>query len=186
MPGESHQQKSLAGYSHWSHRVGHDLSTKQQPSHAPNPSLDNYTQLPEGWGQKVGKIQVISPKRGTCAPPSFYHHTQFVIISLFGDGTFSHPSWQLTCFQCVFHSSSLISCPAMLLLFAILLGKITNIHFLSLHSPRDSSAFFTPNPHENFVCVTSVQSPSHLPDKVTETPPPPPAHPKLGAPFRAC
>ena len=32
MPGKSHEQRSLAGYSPWSHkRVGHDLVTKQQP-----------------------------------------------------------------------------------------------------------------------------------------------------------
>ena len=27
---ESHEQRRLAGYSPWSHRVGHDLATKQQ------------------------------------------------------------------------------------------------------------------------------------------------------------
>ena len=30
LPGESHGQRSLAGYSQWGHRVGHDLATKQQ------------------------------------------------------------------------------------------------------------------------------------------------------------
>ena len=28
LPGESHEQRSLAGYSPWGHRVGYDLSTK--------------------------------------------------------------------------------------------------------------------------------------------------------------
>ena len=30
LPGKSHGQKSLAGYSPWGHRVRHDLATKQQ------------------------------------------------------------------------------------------------------------------------------------------------------------
>ena len=31
LPGKSHEQKSLVGYSPWGHkRVGHDLATKQQ------------------------------------------------------------------------------------------------------------------------------------------------------------
>ena len=33
LPGKSHGQRSLAGYSPWGHkRVGHDLATKQQPN----------------------------------------------------------------------------------------------------------------------------------------------------------
>ena len=32
LPGKSHGQRSLAGYSHWGYkRVGRDLATKQQP-----------------------------------------------------------------------------------------------------------------------------------------------------------
>ena len=30
LPGESHGQRSLAGYSPWDHRVGHYRATKQQ------------------------------------------------------------------------------------------------------------------------------------------------------------
>ena len=30
LPGEPHGQMSLAGYSPWSHRVGHNLATKQE------------------------------------------------------------------------------------------------------------------------------------------------------------
>jgi len=30
LPGESHEQRSLVGYSPWGHRVRHDLATKQQ------------------------------------------------------------------------------------------------------------------------------------------------------------
>ena len=30
LPGKSHGQRSLAGYSLWGHRAGHDLATKQQ------------------------------------------------------------------------------------------------------------------------------------------------------------
>ena len=30
LPGESHGQRSLAGYRPWAHRVGHDSMTKQQ------------------------------------------------------------------------------------------------------------------------------------------------------------
>ena len=30
LPGKSHRQRSLVGYSPWDHRVGHDLSTKEQ------------------------------------------------------------------------------------------------------------------------------------------------------------
>jgi len=33
LPGESHGQRSLVGYSPWSHRVGHDLATKPSPPH---------------------------------------------------------------------------------------------------------------------------------------------------------
>ena len=38
LPGKSHRQRSLAGYSPWGlKRVGHDLATKQQPSiHSPS------------------------------------------------------------------------------------------------------------------------------------------------------
>ena len=31
LPEKSHGQRSLAGYSPWGHRVGHNLVTKQQP-----------------------------------------------------------------------------------------------------------------------------------------------------------
>ena len=31
LPGESHGQRSLVGYSQWCRRVGHDWATKQQP-----------------------------------------------------------------------------------------------------------------------------------------------------------
>ena len=33
LPGKSHGQKSLAGYSPWGHRVRHNLATKQQQTH---------------------------------------------------------------------------------------------------------------------------------------------------------
>ena len=94
-----------------------------------------------------------------CALPSFYHHTQFVIISVFGDGTFSHPSWQLACFQCVFHSSSLISCPAMLLLLAILLGKIRNIYFLSTLSLWLFSILYSKSTRELPLCHCRPEGP---------------------------
>ena len=34
LPGKSHGQRSLAGYSPWGHRVGHDLATKWQQKHS--------------------------------------------------------------------------------------------------------------------------------------------------------
>ena len=43
LPGKSHRQSSLAGYSPWGlKRVGHDLATKQQPSiHSPSIVIGN-------------------------------------------------------------------------------------------------------------------------------------------------
>ena len=35
LPGESHGQRSLAGYSLWGRRVGHDLETKPPPHGSP-------------------------------------------------------------------------------------------------------------------------------------------------------
>ena len=32
LPGKSHEQSSLTGYSRWGHRIGHDLATKPQPT----------------------------------------------------------------------------------------------------------------------------------------------------------
>ena len=44
LPGKSHGQSSLGGYSPWVARIGHDLMTKQPPSVIVSISRDAY-----GW-----------------------------------------------------------------------------------------------------------------------------------------
>ena len=50
LPGESHGQRSLAGYRSWGYRVGHDLATKQQQQ----TQQKWYTLLSaiRGWGNR--------------------------------------------------------------------------------------------------------------------------------------
>ena len=63
LPGKFHRQRSLAGYSPWSHKVGHDRATKHACKRAcPRGHLSLYRS-----GERIQKLLVDSLNtRGMC------------------------------------------------------------------------------------------------------------------------